>query len=100
MSFMINVYKIRKQIKRYNFDHCALGEFHFNKLLKKSLLTGKIVLYDDPSTVVTEFTQEQIDHAKIAYRPPKVELGMIARVFQFKFSIVDDEDNTLPNQVL
>lgn len=60
---------------------------------------GKLVLSEDPDTEVSTFTQAQINHHKIAYRPPPVELGLVPRMIQFQFQVEDQAGNTLPNQV-
>nr|XP_039265536.1 FRAS1-related extracellular matrix protein 2-like [Styela clava] len=60
---------------------------------------GKLVLQDHPEQEVDTFTQAQINHHKIAYQPPDVELGLISRILQFTFSVTDNAGNELPNQV-
>lgn len=57
---------------------------------------GTLVLTDDPSVVVARFTQAQINHHKIAYRPPDEELGVAARVAQFRFEVEDRAGNVAP----
>lgn len=60
---------------------------------------GKIVLSENPDIEVTEFNQAQINHRKIAYKPPPIELGMVPRLIQFKFDVHDKAGNILPEQV-
>ncbi|XP_063776484.1 FRAS1-related extracellular matrix protein 3 [Pseudophryne corroboree] len=60
-----------------------------------SVLTGHIVLSDLQDVQVTSFTQAQINHHKISYRPPEKELGIVPKVLQFNYTVEDASGNSI-----
>ncbi|KAI5099849.1 FRAS1-related extracellular matrix protein 2 precursor, partial [Silurus meridionalis] len=56
---------------------------------------GSVVLTEQPHTEVSEFTQAQVNHHKISYSPPDIELGITAHVSQFHFIVEDTAGNSV-----
>ncbi|XP_049431948.1 FRAS1-related extracellular matrix protein 2b [Epinephelus fuscoguttatus] len=59
------------------------------------VVLGALVLTEKPNTEVTVFTQAQINHHKIAYKPPDLELGITSHVLQFQYTVEDVSGNTV-----
>lgn len=57
------------------------------------IVLGTLVLTEQPDTEVITFTQAQINHLKIAYKPPDLELGITTRILQFKYIVEDTSGN-------
>lgn len=55
---------------------------------------GALVLTENSNIEVTTFTQAQINHHKIAYKPPDLELGITTHVLQFKYTVEDASGNS------
>ncbi|XP_029026542.1 FRAS1-related extracellular matrix protein 2b isoform X2 [Betta splendens] len=58
------------------------------------VVLGALVLTEQPNTEVTTFTQAQINHHKIAYKPPDLELGITPHVLQFRYTVEDVSGNS------
>ncbi|XP_015235836.1 PREDICTED: FRAS1-related extracellular matrix protein 2 [Cyprinodon variegatus] len=56
---------------------------------------GSLVLTERPDTEMTEFTQAQINHHKISYAPPDLELGITAHIVQFCYTVEDTAGNSI-----
>uniref|UniRef100_A0A674K9Q8 FRAS1-related extracellular matrix protein 2 n=1 Tax=Terrapene triunguis TaxID=2587831 RepID=A0A674K9Q8_9SAUR len=59
----------------------------------KGTRLGFLVLTDDHSVEVMHFSQAQINHHKISYRPPQQELGVAPRLAQFQYRVEDAAGN-------
>lgn len=56
---------------------------------------GSVVLTEHPDTEIREFTQAQVNHHKISYNPPDIELGITAHIAQFHFIVEDTAGNSV-----
>uniref|UniRef100_A0A674MYU8 FRAS1 related extracellular matrix 2b n=1 Tax=Takifugu rubripes TaxID=31033 RepID=A0A674MYU8_TAKRU len=57
------------------------------------VVLGALVLSENPNKKITSFTQAQINHHKIAYKPPDLELGITTHVLQFRYTVEDVSGN-------
>ncbi|TFJ95652.1 CD5 antigen-like protein [Platysternon megacephalum] len=65
----------------------------------KGTRLGSLVLTDDHSVEVMHFSQAQINHHKISYRPPQQELGVAPRLAQFQYRVEDAAGNAAQGTV-
>ncbi|KAK3099400.1 hypothetical protein FSP39_003828 [Pinctada imbricata] len=65
---------------------------------RSRISAGSVVLCDSPGTVISMFSQEQVNHHKICYKAPDSEVGLSKRVLQFDFDVEDTNGNVLRNQ--
>ncbi|KAK6168396.1 hypothetical protein SNE40_020939 [Patella caerulea] len=59
---------------------------------------GTIVMCEDTQRRVRTFTQAQVNHHKICYKPPSSELGFVPRIIQMAFDVEDINGNTIGGQ--
>uniref|UniRef100_A0AAV2J341 FRAS1-related extracellular matrix protein N-terminal domain-containing protein n=1 Tax=Knipowitschia caucasica TaxID=637954 RepID=A0AAV2J341_KNICA len=69
------------------------------------IVLGTLVLTEQPDIEVITFTQAQINHHKIAYKPPDLELGITTHILQFnqapevfvgeRFSVIEGEKSPI-----
>lgn len=62
------------------------------------LQSGKLVLCESPSNQISSFTQSQVNHLRVCYVPPNIELGLTKRVLYFHFNVEDVHGNILHNK--
>lgn len=60
---------------------------------------GSIVLTDKPDIILTSFTQQQLRHHKISYKPPSSQYQYTDMDVEFKFSISDPAGHSVDNQI-
>ena len=65
---------------------------------RSQIPAGNIVLCDNPNSVISTFSQAQVNHHKICFKPPNSELGLSKRILQFNFDVEDTNGNVLSNQ--
>ncbi|XP_072315190.1 FRAS1-related extracellular matrix protein 2-like [Eucyclogobius newberryi] len=57
------------------------------------IVLGTLVMTEQPDIEVLTFTQAQINHHKIAYKPPDLELGITTHILQLKYIVEDVSGN-------
>lgn len=60
---------------------------------------GSIVLTDNPAVILSSFTQQQLQHHKISYKPPSAVYRFMNMDVQFKFSVSDPAGHRVDNQI-
>ena len=65
----------------------------------KSVQDSGTIVQAESKLQVVGFTQYQVNHHKIAYKAPDLEIGLIPRHIQFEFSVSDSSGNLIKNQV-
>ncbi|XP_030630785.1 FRAS1-related extracellular matrix protein 2 [Chanos chanos] len=83
---------IRKDTLRFKDLNSVDKDLHYTIIFPPA--NGNIVLTDSPNTILKEFTQAQINHGKVAYKPPSEELGILPKVVQFAFRVRDAAGNS------
>lgn len=60
---------------------------------------GQIVFTDTPSIIASTFKQSHVNHGKIAYMPPPDEVGIVPKIVEFIYTVVDPAGNEQTNQL-
>ncbi|KFM81803.1 FRAS1-related extracellular matrix protein 1, partial [Stegodyphus mimosarum] len=77
-----------------------IGSFAYSDPGKIVDFTNETMVFQDSNlTAVKNFTQEQINHHKIAYVPPSGEIGPNPLYLQFIFSVTDKDNNIVSGQI-
>ncbi|XP_076446552.1 LOW QUALITY PROTEIN: extracellular matrix protein 3-like [Babylonia areolata] len=97
--------EFRRKVLRYTDDDTDDRDikFHitvppFDTDVNTPMEAGDIVLCEDDVLPINFFTQAQVNHRKVCYKPPGSELGVVPRILQFFFDVEDASSNVLPNQ--
>ena len=95
----------RRRILRYTDDDSNDREIHYTVVRQPfdtysagPLDAGYICYCNEQEYKVSMFTQSEINHHKICYKPPNSELGLTTRIIQFDFNVEDTSGNILPDQ--
>ncbi|XP_071087584.1 FRAS1-related extracellular matrix protein 2-like [Haliotis cracherodii] len=71
----------------------------FDTDLNTPLGPGTIVKCDHPGRgELSSFTQSQVNHHKICFKPPSADMGTVPRIIQFAYTVTDASGNVLPDQ--
>ena len=95
----------RKKNLRYTDDDSNDREIHYT-IIRHPYDTyeagpqdaGYICYCEDHGYKISMFTQSEVNHHKICYKPPSFELGLTTRIIQFDFNVQDTASNILPDQ--
>ncbi|KAL8607296.1 hypothetical protein ACOMHN_047627 [Nucella lapillus] len=99
------VTEFKRKVLRYTDDDADDRELKYHVTVapfdtdsNTPLDAGQIVLCDDDTLPLTFFTQAQVNHRKVCFKPPSAELGVVPRILQFFYDVEDPAGNVLTNQ--
>lgn len=72
---------------------------HFIDRINKTEEAGHLILMDS-GMKISKFTQLEVNHGKIGYKAPDIEIGVLARHAQIEFSVSDAAGNVLSSQAV
>ncbi|XP_076467569.1 extracellular matrix protein 3-like [Babylonia areolata] len=97
--------EFKRKVLRYTDDDADDRELKFHVTVapfdtdsNTPMGAGQIVLCEDDMQTLNFFTQAQVNHRKVCFKPPTAELGVVPRILQFFFDVEDPSSNVLTNQ--